>query len=155
MSESCCFTIYFLVCCYFKGFLSIQIDFLITFFSLCICLWTDWLLKDYAHNLLPIFTKFFIRLGSVVGSMPIVCETNWKYVADIRGARNSDVSRVPGILCGSVAFSALMLLVGWQEGHLACKNRVVGCWCGCLSGARCRLLYCPADATASHCLLLQ
>ena len=32
----------------------------------------------------------------------------------------------------SVAFSALMLLVGWQEGHLACKNWVVGCWCGYL-----------------------
>ena len=27
----------------------------------------------------------------------------------------------------------LMLLVGRQEGHPACKkNRVVGCWCGCL-----------------------
>jgi len=33
------------------------------------------------------------------------------------------------------AFSALTLLVGRQEGHPACKNRVVGCWCGCLSGA--------------------
>jgi len=35
-----------------------------------------------------------------------------------------------------------------QEGHLAGKNRVVGCWCGYLSGARCRLAYGPADATA-------
>jgi len=34
-----------------------------------------------------------------------------------------------------------MLLVGWQEGHLACKNWVVGCWRGCLSGARCRPVY--------------
>jgi len=34
------------------------------------------------------------------------------------------------------------------------KNWVVGCWCGCLSGARCRLAYGPADATATHCLLL-
>jgi len=39
------------------------------------------------------------------------------------------------------AFSALMLLVGRQEGHPACKKRVVGCWRGCLSGARCRLAY--------------
>ena len=53
------------------------------------------------------------------------------------------------------AFSALTLLVGRQEGHLACKNRVVGCWRGYLSGARCRLAYGPADATATHCLLLQ
>jgi len=29
-----------------------------------------------------------------------------------------------------------MLLVGQQKGHLTCKNRVVECWCGYLSGAR-------------------
>jgi len=51
------------------------------------------------------------------------------------------------------AFSALTLLVGRQEEHPACKNRVVGCWSGYLSGARCRLAYGPADATATHCLL--
>ena len=55
----------------------------------------------------------------------------------------------------SCLFSALMLLVGRQEGHPACKKQVVGCWRGCLSGARCRLAYGPADATATHCLLLQ
>ena len=31
---------------------------------------------------------------------------------------------------------------------------MVGCWRGYLSGARCRLAYGPADATATHCLLL-
>ena len=47
------------------------------------------------------------------------------------------------------AFSALTLLVGHQEEHVACKKLVMRCWCGCLSGARCRLFaYCPADATA-------
>ena len=35
------------------------------------------------------------------------------------------------------------------------KNWVVGCWRGYLSGARCRLAYGPADATATNCLLLQ
>ena len=45
-----------------------------------------------------------------------------------------------------------MLLVGQQEEHMACKNRVVGRTC-CLSGARRRLAYGPADATATHCLL--
>ena len=39
------------------------------------------------------------------------------------------------------AFSALTLLVGRQEGHPACKNRVVECWRGYLSEARCRLAY--------------
>jgi len=32
---------------------------------------------------------------------------------------------------------------------------VVGCWHGCLSAARCRLAYGPADATGTDCLLLQ
>ena len=44
-----------------------------------------------------------------------------------------------------------MLLVGRQVEHSACKNWVVGCWRGYLSGARCRLAYSPADATATHC----
>jgi len=55
-----------------------------------------------------------------------------------------------------IAFSAMMLLDGQQEEHLTCKkNWVVGCWCGYLSGARCRFAYGPADPIAAHCLLLQ
>jgi len=52
------------------------------------------------------------------------------------------------------AFSALMLLVGRQEGHPTCKKLSGGMlvW---LSGMRCRLAYSPADATATHYLLLQ
>jgi len=53
------------------------------------------------------------------------------------------------------AFIALMLLVGRQKGHPACKKLSGGCWRGYLSGARCRLAYSPADATATHYLLLQ
>ena len=54
----------------------------------------------------------------------------------------------------ALAFSALTLLVGWQEGHPACK-KLSGGMLACLSGMRCRLAYSPADATATHCLLLQ
>ena len=50
----------------------------------------------------------------------------------------------------SVAFSVLILLVRRQEEHLVCKNWVTRCWCGYLSGARCRLFaYGPANANAS------
>jgi len=56
---------------------------------------------------------------------------------------------------GFLAFSALALLVGWQEWHPACKNWVVGCLFGYLPRARCRFAYGPAGATATHCLLLQ
>ena len=52
------------------------------------------------------------------------------------------------------AFNALILLVGWQEGHLACK-KLSGELLVWLSGVRCRFAYDPADATATHCLLLQ
>ena len=44
------------------------------------------------------------------------------------------------------AFSALTLLVGWKEGHLACNMW----WGGYLSEARYRFDYGPADATATH-----
>ena len=45
--------------------------------------------------------------------------------------------------------------LGGRKGIRPVKNWVVRCWHGYLSGARCRLAYGPADATASHCLLLQ
>jgi len=57
-----------------------------------------------------------------------------------------------------LAFSALTLLVGRQEGHPACKQTE---WWGAggvinyLTGARCGLAYSPADVTATRCLLLQ
>ena len=38
-----------------------------------------------------------------------------------------------------IASSALTLLVGLQQEHPVCKNCVMRCWCGYLSGARCRL----------------
>jgi len=47
-------------------------------------------------------------------------------------------------------FSALTLLAGWQEGHLACKSWVVRYWHGYLCGARCkRFAYGPSDVTAT------
>ena len=45
--------------------------------------------------------------------------------------------------------------LGGRKGIRPVKNWAVGCWCGCLSGVRCWVAYVPADATATHCLLLQ
>ena len=45
--------------------------------------------------------------------------------------------------------------LGGRKGIRPVKNWVVRCWRRYLSGARCRLAYGPADATAIHCLLLQ
>jgi len=39
--------------------------------------------------------------------------------------------------------------LGGRKGIWPVKNWVVGCWHGYLSGARCRLAYGPADATAT------
>jgi len=52
-----------------------------------------------------------------------------------------------------IAFSALTLLVGRQEGHPACR-KLSGQVLAWLS-ARCRLAYGPADTTVAHRLLLQ
>jgi len=54
-------------------------------------------------------------------------------------------------LLACVAFSDLMLLVGWQEGHPACKKLSGGvlAWLSVWSEVQ------TADSTATHCLLLQ
>jgi len=45
--------------------------------------------------------------------------------------------------------------LGGRKGIRPVKNSGGDCWCGCLSGAICRLAYGPVDATATHCHLLQ
>ena len=50
----------------------------------------------------------------------LFCISNYYYVMNI----------LLSLRWKPLAFSALTLLVGQQEGHLACKNWVVGCWCG-------------------------
>jgi len=60
---------------------------------------------------------------------------------------NKDISLI-------VRGSALTLLVGRQEGHPASK-KLSGGMLAWLSGMRCRLAYGPADAIATHYLLLQ
>ena len=84
-----------------------------------------------------------------------ICSSGFRGVVVITSALHAE-GRGLGLTSASFcAFSALTLLVGRQEGHPACKKQSGGYWCGCLSGARCRLAYGPADATATHCLLLQ
>jgi len=53
------------------------------------------------------------------------------------------------------AFSALTLLVERQERHPACKKLSGGVLAWLSVWTRCRFAYGPADATATHCLLLQ
>ena len=71
----------------------------------------------------------------------------------IRDPRYGNVST-----CSSCSFLPSMLWRCWlggRKGIQPVKNWVVGCWHGYLSGERCRLAYGPADATATHCFLLQ
>jgi len=56
----------------------------------------------------------------------------------------------------SVAATASVLWRCWLGGRKGIRpEKTVGCWHGYLSAVRCRLAYVPADATATHCLLLQ
>ena len=83
---------------------------------MCSCWWAAWLQCWEEHFLLPIFTTaadcqilniyIFKMLQTADGAeFDLVC--NLCDMFDLRLA---------------FAFSALMLLVGWQEGHLACKK---------------------------------
>ena len=53
------------------------------------------------------------------------------------------------------AFIALTLLVGRQEGHRACKKLSDGVLAWLSGCSEVQTAYGPADATATHCLLLQ
>jgi len=56
---------------------------------------------------------------------------------------------VPSVLVPSVLWRCWL---DGRKGIRPVKKWAVGCWCGYLSGARCRLAYGPADASATHCL---
>ena len=74
-------------------------------------------------------------------------------------SREQFVRKLGGFVCTGlkgISFSALMLLVGRQEGHPACKKLSSGVlvWLSVWSKVQ-TCMYGPADATATHCLLLQ
>ena len=77
---------------------------------------------------LKICDFYWILNFQVLSSQSVVCGL-WRYL----------YLWITVQLLFASAFSALTLLIGWQEGHPACKNWAVGCWHGYLSGARCRL----------------
>ena len=57
----------------------------------------------------------------------------------------------------SVTDTFMPSVLGWMKGIRPVKKLSGGvlAWRGYLSGARCRLAFGPADATATHCLLHQ
>jgi len=71
---------------------------------------------------------------------------------------NHRIQQEVSTYCAFIAFMCLQCFdagFGGRKGIRPVKNSVVGCWRGYVSGVRCRLAYGPADATATHCLLLQ
>ena len=85
-------------------------------------------------------------IGRFVGTGNHVLDggAHWRHLANMV---NWSVWWVPSVLWHC--------LLGDRKGIRPVKNWVMECWRGYLSGARCRLAYGPADATATHCLLLQ
>jgi len=95
----------------------------------------------------------FIHIGNELCRILLILESSGCFYASIHSVDEVGWEALfYRVVYLSVAFSALTLLVGQQEGHPACKKLW---WGACLSGARCRLAYGPADATATYCLLLQ
>ena len=134
-----------------------------TFSSITVC-WNFMKKTSVGFYLIHVLCPYEAHLVEITNCLTTILRSSYDYAKvtiDLRRTSNLEniLQRMQGFLTyellTSYAFSALTLLVGRQEGHPACKNWVVGCWRGYLSGARWRLAYGPADFTATHCLLLQ
>ena len=81
----------------------------------------------------------------MAGTVTVGLAWHWPCVTDFSGFSTYELK----------AFSALTLLVGRQEGHPACKklSDEVLVWLSVWSEVQ--TCTCPADATATHYLLLQ
>ena len=125
--------------------------------------WTQDLLmckQFYLHDVLIVFTRFvrsdcecFIGMASM-GSR--VAQINPLF-PDWRLSIRYKLALALCLFCLLVYVPSVLwrCWLGGRKGIRPVKNWAVGCWHGYLPGARCRLAYGPADATATHCLLLQ
>ena len=94
-------------------------------------------------------TQFF------TGRMPFLPPNQQRQSTEGKWYIWSEVNNFPDVLLTALPSVLWHCWLGGSKGTRPVKNWVVGCWRGYLSGARCRLAYGPADATATHCLLLQ
>jgi len=126
-----------------------------------ICIWFSWY---HCHPIISCFIKIRNGLPFCCWLTQVVLEKRPLHMSSSITSSSSICICYPDVfrwtycfltlsLCCVFAFSALMLLIWWQEGHPACKKWAsLECWCGYLPGVRCRFVYGPADATATHCL---
>ena len=93
----------------------------------------------------------FYRPGALPDSQPTMSK-HWRQQ---KSNKQKNRGNIINTLNASVPLVLWRCWLGGRKGIRPVKNWVVGCWCGYLSGATCRLAYGPADATATHCILLQ
>jgi len=88
-----------------------------------------WWSRRHRHNLnhsslyiIDTLQKADKRVGSPPqgNQEPLVVKVSWKNPAEVATIRAME--------CDTFSFSALSLLVGWQEGHPACKTNSVLFW---------------------------
>ena len=116
------------------------------------CIWPSWC---HCYSLSLASVKSRLVYNGVCVCVCTVVSKHWISAIFLMIGSISVVLLIHGmnaiINCSCILWSVCLQCfdaVGWAAG-------VVRCWRGYLSGARCRLAYVPADATATHCLLLQ
>jgi len=89
---------------------------------------------------------------SQVAAAPMLSLTRFFYLQSNHMLSSVICTRILACRLPSVLWRCWL---GGRKGIRSVNNWVVGCWRGYLSGARCRLAYGSADATATHRLLFQ
>jgi len=110
----------------------------------CACVWLQWAL--HLHLLVSVgFILYDTQL--------IIARRRHGHTDHVLSAFTLLATHWPTyILLSSVHWRCWL---GGRKGIRPVKHWMVGCWRGYMSGARCWLAYGPADATATHFLLLQ
>ena len=100
------------------------------------CLYWSQIWNLHHLNLSLISQNFVGRSGRIYGTIVKVINFTLStlLLAMLHTTKARPIMTQYSRLVSCYAFSALTLLVGWQEGNLACKNWVVGFWHRYLSG---------------------
>ena len=125
---------------------------------MCVCTYPMWYIRYVGHLYMLSHSCYDCELWAADFWLIFSADYMHNIQANAFAAEWQQACLVVLYMCNIELLIPSVLWRCWLGGRMGIrpvKNWVVGYWRGYLSGARCRLVYGPADTTGTHCLLLQ